>query len=593
MKTDWPLAVGLALVLAGSCWGLALRHRVESRNRAVEIIVESAAAEAAAGPDGLRAAYRKFAEAGVTAVAVPSLSGQDLVDLGEAVLRPQGAGFELASSGRVSGQLLAAAQAAGLRTSWAGAECRVFGEAGRLRSLPVGIDARHAEAAAAAGISVVARIGNAAAVGEAEVRQLLDGARQAGAIAYLASGDTVLGYRSLVSATADALLARSMVYYTPEFAKIAGDAALVRECSPSVVRLHAIQQAELDRMAPGAALERYGKAVRERSVRALLVRFPDSVGAEPGKGMVSFLRQVRAELAERGYAAKAARPLEDPGVPPLAHLLVGAGLGLIAAWALWALVPRAGLLVYALGPGLAAGAWLGPGRELAAFLGAVAAPVSAQALLHRGSLRAMPALSAGFCIPLVGGLGVASLLSDLPHMLAVEVFPGVKAAQALPILAAAWMAASGHGGVRAVAGKRVTWGAASAAVAALAALALLLARTGNDNPAAVSGLELQFRSLLDKFLYTRPRTKEFLLGNPALVLGCLAAARNPKSAWAGALLVLGAVGQTSIVNTLCHIHTPILLSVARILIGIALGGILGLALWSLGRRWLPANPGAA
>jgi hypothetical protein len=593
MKTDGPLAAGLLLVLAGSLWGLALRHRAESRNGAVEIIVESSAAEAAAGAGGLRAAYRRLAAAGATGVAVPSLSGQDLAELGEAVLRPRGDRFELVATGRYSGPLSASAQAAGLEASWTGGTCTVLGEAARLGSLLVGIDVRHTEAATAAGLTVVARIGNAPAVGEAEVRRLLAAARRAGASAYLASGDAVLGYRSLVPATADAVLSLGMLYYSPEFAKIAGDAALARACSPSVVRLHAVQQAELDRMAPSAAVERYGKAVRERNVRALLVRFPDLVGTGPGDGAEAFLRQIRSELAGRGFAPKRARAMEDPGVPPLARLLAGCGLGLVAGWALRALVPRTGWAGYALCPVLGAAAWLGPGREAAAFLGAVAAPVAAQVWLQRGRFRPGAGIAAAFGIPLVGGLGVACMLSDLPHMLSLEVFPGVKAAQALPILAAAWLAASGQGGAKALAGRGVTWGSASAAVGALGALALLLARTGNDNPAAVSGWELQFRSLLDSVLYTRPRTKEFLVGNPALVLACLAAPRSTGNGWAGALFVLGAVGQTSIVNTLCHFHTPILLSVARIVIGIVLGGMLGLALWSLGRRWLPAGPGAA
>jgi hypothetical protein len=46
-------------------------------------------------------------------------------------------------------------------------------------------------------------------------------------------------------------------------------------------------------------------------------------------------------------------------------------------------------------------------------------------------------------------------------------------------------------------------------------------------------------------------------------------------------LLIGAIGQTSIVNTLCHLHTPVEVSLIRILIGLILGGILGSAAWAL------------
>jgi hypothetical protein len=48
--------------------------------------------------------------------------------------------------------------------------------------------------------------------------------------------------------------------------------------------------------------------------------------------------------------------------------------------------------------------------------------------------------------------------------------------------------------------------------------------------------------------------------------------------------LVGAIGQTSIVNTLCHLHTPVEVGVTRIVIGLALGGILGATVWALAGR---------
>jgi len=53
------------------------------------------------------------------------------------------------------------------------------------------------------------------------------------------------------------------------------------------------------------------------------------------------------------------------------------------------------------------------------------------------------------------------------------------------------------------------------------------------------------------------------------------------------LLAIGAIGQTSIVNTMCHLHTPIHLSVARILSGLVAGCILGLLVILVAQRVWP------
>lgn len=581
--TDRWLVVGAALVLCGSLWGLSLRHRVEARNRGVEVLVESGTVEALAAGLPLAEVYARLRESGAVGVALTALTGQDLVDLGDARIQASERGYWLAVSGPRAVAAGNLGRAAGLETLGFTGAAMVQGEPALLRSLVVGFDERHASAAKAASLRVVVRVPNVPGAASGYSEAVLEAAKKAGAVGYLPAGDTAFGFRSQLEAVARALAARGMLYYAPEFAKIVGDEATARYAMPEVVRLHAAQQAEVDRMGPGAALERYVKAVRERNVRALLVRFADLSGDGALDRAAGFLRALRQRLGERGAVPKPARPFDDPGVPALAHLLVGVGGGLVAAWALLALLPRARAGALAL-PLLGAAAWLPAGREPAAFLAAVAAPVAAQALLYRPGLGAWAKIGLGLGLPLVGGLAAGSLLADLPHMLALEVFPGVKAAQALPILVAAVLAAGGWAGLRQVSGRPVTWASAGIAAAALGALVLMLARTGNDNPAAVSGLELQFRSLLDALLYTRPRTKEILLGHPALVLGCLLSARVPGSSWAASLLVLGAVGQTSIVNTMCHLHTPVQLSLARILVGVVFGGILGLAVWWLGGR---------
>ncbi len=55
-------------------------------------------------------------------------------------------------------------------------------------------------------------------------------------------------------------------------------------------------------------------------------------------------------------------------------------------------------------------------------------------------------------------------------------------------------------------------------------------------------------------------------------------------------MTIGAVGQTDIVNTLCHFHTPVALSLERVLVGLVAGGILGAVLWAAVSMLLPKGP---
>jgi len=116
----------------------------------------------------------------------------------------------------------------------------------------------------------------------------------------------------------------------------------------------------------------------------------------------------------------------------------------------------------------------------------------------------------------------------------------------------------------------------------------MLMRTGNDAPGDVSSIELKVRTLLDHILPERPRTKEFLVGHPALVIALAMAFRGDRKYLPLAGL-LAAVGQASVLNTFCHLHTPISVSVMRVVTGMIVGGIMGLvALWIYNRiRRLP------
>ena len=63
------------------------------------------------------------------------------------------------------------------------------------------------------------------------------------------------------------------------------------------------------------------------------------------------------------------------------------------------------------------------------------------------------------------------------------------------------------------------------------------------------------RELLENLLGTRPRFKEFLFGHPCLIAGISLYSVLPSVSTA--LIWAGLIGLESIVNSFCHLHTPL------------------------------------
>ncbi|MCS7235613.1 MAG: DUF5693 family protein, partial [Armatimonadota bacterium] len=127
----------------------------------------------------------------------------------------------------------------------------------------------------------------------------------------------------------------------------------------------------------------------------------------------------------------------------------------------------------------------------------------------------------------------------------------------------------------------VTLGSALAVVAVAAAGLLLLVRTGNTG-LPMAAVEERVRDALERALVARPRTKEYLLGHPSLVLALACGAVGLRR-YALPLLVVGAVGQAGLVNSFSHLHTPLLYTVWRTFNGLVLGSVVGALLFAAAR----------
>lgn len=586
----------ITALLAG--FSLSYRYRAESKNRAVGITLEIETIQgfAASANISLDEALDQLKTSGLTGVVMAEETVGDLISDGRGSVIP--------------GAILLTNEDSNLRTRVSrglerrfnmfvpngGATIPIPGLSGSLaRTVAIGLDDDLAKRVKSRGLFIVARMSNPAGVTSNYVWQSLADAAAHGAKFFLPQGDQVLGRRDALPALLGALEKHQIYYATPEFTKIGGDANVVGKAPQLVVRLHSAQAAELDKLTLAGALERYGKAASERNQRILLLR-PLSFAAEnPLVELAGFVKKVSDQVRKEGLVPGEPHPFVNPGVPSFVLLL----LTLSILPALWFGAQLSGFNFYKTGPRLAlllavVAVLTGTteNRSYAALVAAVLYPTLALALL----VTAPPKnIFAGYLrtslISLVGGLVVAGLLNGLPFLVKADSFGGVKIAHFLPLAGIGLWVWGRDGRWRSTLGDPIRWGQAALGLVLMVGLAFMATRTGNDGPAGVSEVELQFRALLDQWLYVRPRTKEFMIGHPVLILllGWVVSQRERalSSGWLALGIMVAAIGQTSIVNTLCHLHTPLHVGLTRILVGFILGGILGALGWGAWARWAP------
>jgi hypothetical protein len=204
--------------------------------------------------------------------------------------------------------------------------------------------------------------------------------------------------------------------------------------------------------------------------------------------------------------------------------------------------------------------------------------------------RGLVGLGLASLISLVGGMLIVGLYADLRYLVGVGVFTGVKASYLLPLAVALLVVIADltgraepatwreriNAGLGGALRSPISWGQAAVLLVALAALAVVLMRSGNESAVAPSGLELKMRNLLEALLIARPRTKEFLIGHPALMLACALIFRGWRT-WLPLAALIAVVGQVSLLNTFCHFHMPLYLGLLRSLHGVWIGALVGTA----------------
>jgi len=323
-----------------------------------------------------------------------------------------------------------------------------------------------------------------------------------------------------------------------------------------------------------------------------------------------------ARLEAHGLQRGEASLLDNIHIPRLALLALGLGASVGGALLPSTFLPmkkKWTLLLAGAASMLATAAWaVAPNlfRLLASFASAVvfaclaaafflqAAKRAGQSLPTNAKLtailpRSLLILAGAVLISLAGAMMTAAPLSSTEYMLEIGIFRGVKLAQLLPLAFFCILFVSYYGVFEkdrasnvlhiddVVTAMRWTIPVWSLAVLAVVAVAgnYYLARTGHESNVTVSTIELIFRNDLENLLLARPRTKEFLVAFPCIMLTVYCAIR--RLPFFTALFGLaGTIGVTSICNTFMHIRTPLYLGFVRTAYSLVLGAVIGaLYIW--------------
>lgn len=322
-------------------------------------------------------------------------------------------------------------------------------------------------------------------------------------------------------------------------------------------------------------------------------------------------RMLNERLEAHGISMGRASVMGNYQVPALAMLALGLGAGVGGALLPDTFLPMKRKWTLALA-GLAAvcvtGAWRvlpNTFRLLASFASAVvfaclaaafflmAAKQTGEKLDRNASLgkilpRSILILAVAVLISLAGAMMTAAPLSSTDFMLELGIFRGVKAAQLLPLAFFCLLYVSYYGlfdGDRKE--NRLTprdivsalrWNIPIWGVVVLGAVYLAgkyyLARTGHETNVTVSDIELIFRNDLEYLMLARPRTKEFLVAFPGIMLAVYCAVRRLPF-WTALFGLAGTIGLASVCNTFMHIRTPLYLGFVRTGYSLLLGAVIG------------------
>ena len=505
-----------------------------------------------------------------------------------------------------------------------------FDEPHGLLQAPLGLPIRDMQKLADMGFELIVRPQNYINVREEQIDSIFKRIDKAGVKvhALMPCGKETVGYPDKVEYLGKKLREHNMTlvmleHYTQlRFAQIDCLIPLAEFNNYEAARSYVIDGVEQKKISVATALHRWALTDEERNIRVNYIR-PFLLPVE-GKDIMQinlqYVRDIKANVEARGYTIGQAGVFHDLGsdaafapyfpaktmwLPLVLAIVAGVVLygSLLFNWssktelALWAVLAAVGCGLLMLGRGLLT-------RQLLALAAASVFPVLSMSFMmklwdknttsNNGLLKiiwqAMWQLALAITLSLVGAAFLSAILTDSRFLLEIDIYRGVKLTFILPVVLTAVLYLKRYDMLQVV-GKGaksllqklnslLDTGLTFKHVAVLFVFLFIafyfVGRSGHTGGVPVPAIELKMRAFLEQVMYARPREKEFMIGHPAFFLTVLAVYKCAPRWWQFVLVCGAVIGQGSLVQTFCHMRTPVVMSFVRALDGYAVGIIFGI-----------------
>lgn len=413
-------------------------------------------------------------------------------------------------------------------------------------------------------------------------------------------GEEAFGYPNLLKEVSSEIRNRGYKVGLIEFAKQIGKEELAFISFPNVLLVHSIDAKEMLIYDRERAISRYLRAIKERNMRVLYVRFFFNLRGNLIEENTKYISNLISSIKEAGFSLGDPSPLRDFKKSPLIAFMIA--LGAFAGVSLLLrdldLLRERHSLPFVLGAFLFyVLIYLLKGANfsniLLALLISVTFPVWGM-LLFINRVKAMSFANGSFkpylksfiisslcpiLVSISAGVYIGSILGEPLFMSKLLQFKGVKLAYLFPLLAVGLIALYKEGrSLRGLLREPFIKEEFLVLLALFGIVGIYLLRSGNLPLVKPISIEREARDILDILLYARPRFKEFLIGYPSMAIFTYLSFKGLLFSYRPLVSMIGTIAPVSIINSFCHIHTPFLLSLLRTVNGVILGWLVGILL---------------
>lgn len=470
-----------------------------------------------------------------------------------------------------------------------------------LANIGVGISKQKLEILKELGLNPMIKLQNSSRVNEQLIKEKLDTfINDVPSPTLLFDSLSVLGYPKHLKYLEDKIKDNNINIGLIEFSKPLGFDELSLPLSKKIIRIHAIGEQEVEKLSKEKVLSRYERAIKERGIKVVLLQ-PFLQHPEEGSILdfnLNNFSTLKSNLSRNGFEVGHIAGIVTDYYLPVKHwesMILSIGVLTTIIYLLNHFLPLSftqfigltGVMaslfwgVYALGGFFI---W----NKIMALLTAISFPslaiISQFPFEPISKKEEYPIFSSLLFllktvgITLIGSFFIVGFLSHTRFIYGADQFTGIKLAFVIPLgLIGLYYYIMPHRLSstifvlkRFIQSPVQTVGLLSVMICFIS-IGIALIRSGNVASWMSLDIEDHFRFLLENFLPVRPRTKEFLIGYPFLLISYWYVNQGIHKKWSWFFLVLGSLGLLSVVNSFCHIHTPIMISMNRVLIGLILG----------------------